>query len=696
MNLHRWASIVGLSTAICGLGVHPPAHGEPPYVGDPDPIHRPMMHVQPPLVTASLRITGPVLPASVINGITYIDVFLAAGFDIAGSDYGNEPAVTASPLDPNQIVLTSFSGSGWGSGGNSSLFYSGDAGATWAYLNAVPLPPGATSVGCPCDQNMDWGRDGVLYGTFLNYGSDGTTISVFSGQATNPASPASWMFNAPGGVTQETNAASVIYPDQPWIGSGPLPGDGSQTNVCVAYDSFDSQYLNSETRAADSPAASPLDFSRDEATDADGMQFNDSMNPGSRIAVGPDGKIFNVYQRLTDGTGTVKTLTYLITVSVDGGQTWSVANSDHPSGAKIIAADVFSFQGNGSKVGSVNALLGGVDAIAVDKNGVVWVVYGARPTASSRDQLFLVKVTYNAGNLTVGTPVALNVTTINNYLPAVAILPNGEVGVLMLTFNTTNSNFQWRFVQYATGTTLVKSTVFPAFTSPFANNGQSNQRILGDYVQLRAVGCNFYGTFPAKGAGVNSATSIDPYFMLAPAFGACALPALTAIQPAATCAGGPGFSLELQGTGFSNGATGRVRQSLRGTTFVSATRVNVDVPAADVAAPGVAAIDLLGGLPAGGLTGSVPLTIEPPPESPGATLAAARVDSPTEGYIGLSWSASAGATGYRVRRCDATAGPCAPTTLATPAANTFQDLDLLDGNSYWYTIDAVNSCGPVP
>jgi hypothetical protein len=625
-------------------------------------------------------------PSSVINGITYIDVMLAAGFDIPNADYGNEPAISANPLNPNQVVLTSFSGSGWAVGDNSSLFYSGDAGATWTYSVSVPPPPGiATPINCPCDQTLDWGRNGLLYGTFLHIGSVQT---VFSAQATNPTDPSSWVYRAPGGVSQPTNLPSFIYVDQPWIASGPVPGDNGGTNVSVAYDNFDSFFNSSQIRAADSPGASPLDFTRDAPTNNDSLQYNDGMNPGNRIAVGPDGKVFTVYQRLAslmpDG---VKQLTYLVNVSTDGGQTWSVANSDHPSGAKIIAENVLSFQGNGSKIGGVNALLGGVDAITVDKNGAAWVVYGAR---GAHDQLFLVKVTYNAGSLTVGTPVTVSSNTVDSYLPGVAVLPNGEVGVLFITWNGTM--FQWRFQQYTNGTTLNKSTGFPAFTSPFSSTSQTNQRIFGDYIQLRAVGCRYYGTYPARGAGVNSVDSIDPYFMSAPTQAPCTLPTLTSLVPPSACAGGPGLNLGLRGIGYVNGMTGRIQGALRTTTFDSATQVTMSLQAADIATPGVASIDLLGAAPAGGLTGSLPLTLLAGPASPGDSLLVAESGSD----VGLTWAAASGATSYAVRRCDATLGPCSPASIATPATNAYLDPVLADGNTYWYTVDAVNSCGTVP
>jgi hypothetical protein len=692
MRIHHGASVAAVMLSVyCGWELEP-ALAQQPYVSDPDP-SRPMLHVQPPAVPQSSIVLGPTAPSTVINGITIVDVATLAGLTLVNRDYGNEPAITANPLNPNQIVLTSFSGSDWPNGGNSSLFYSGDAGASWTYSVAVPPPPGTTgNFFCPCDQNMDWGRNGVLYGTFLHVATDGTQ-SVYSAQATNPTDPSSWIYRAPGGVSQRTNQDAFIDVDQPWLWSGPLPGDNSVTNVCVAYDNFDAGFINAEIRAADSPGASPLDFTRDAPTDADSLQYGDGMNPGNRIAVGPDGTIFNLYQRLVSvQAGGVKQLTYLINVSTDGGQTWSVANSDHPSGAKIVAANVLSFQGNGSKIGGVNALLGGVDAITVDPaTGVAWVVYGARPTQTDHDQLYLVPVTYSAGNLTLGTTRTLTSITLDNYLPSVAVLPNGEVGVLFLTLSGTS--FQWRFVQWTNGTTIAKTTGLGAFTSPFSNNGVSNQRIFGDYIQVRAVGCGYYGTYPARGTPppINS-TSIDPYFMSAPSATTCTLPTATALVPSVTCAGAGGLNLAIQGTGFSAGATGRIQAQLRNTTFDSPTQVTMAVQAADIAAPGVAIVDLLGAAPAGGLTGTLPLTLEAPAASPGATLLA----SPGGGNVNLSWDASSGATSYAVRRCDATLGSCTPVTIATPALNAYPDGVLADGNSYWYLIDAVNSCGAVP
>src|SRR5215813_12550528 len=60
-----------------------------------------------------------------------------------------EPSIAVNPLNPNEIVITAFSGS-WGA--NAPVWHSMDGGNTWTKRFTVPAPPGIPSaVGCPCD-----------------------------------------------------------------------------------------------------------------------------------------------------------------------------------------------------------------------------------------------------------------------------------------------------------------------------------------------------------------------------------------------------------------------------------------------------------------------------------------------------------------------------------------------------------------
>jgi hypothetical protein len=189
--------------------------------------------------------------------------------------------------------------------------------------------------------------------------------------------------------------------------------------------------------------------------------------------------------------------------------------------------------------------------------------------------------------------------------------------------------------------------------------------------------------------GPNSVTSIDPYFIRAPAAASCSLPSLTGITPHAVCAGGPGFTATLTGTGFLSSGNGRFRGA--SPDHVLSRPYPDSIPASDIASPGIALIDYLGAPPAGGLTGAMPVGVEPPAESTGSSLRVAKGG----GNVALTWSHAMNASSYNVRRCLATTH-CTPATIATPIAQSYADPVLGDGASYWYLIDSVNSCGAVP
>ena len=83
--------------------------------------------------------------------------------------------------------------------------------------------------------------------------------------------------------------------------------------------------------------------------------------------------------------------------------------------------------------------------------------------------------------------------------------------------------------------------------------------------------------------------------------------AITSIVPNMVIAGGPGFTLTVNGTNLTNGVTVRVNGNARPTTVVNATRVTAEIPASDIAAPGTARITVA--LPSGSLSNETLLTI---------------------------------------------------------------------------------------
>src|ERR1019366_201038 len=61
------------------------------------------------------------------------------------------------------------------------------------------------------------------------------------------------------------------------------------------------------------------------------------------------------------------------------------------------------------------------------------------------------------------------------------------------------------------------------------------------------------------------------------------------------------------------------------------------------------------------------------------------------GQVGLSWSASSGATSYNVKRSTTSGG--AYTTIGSPATASYTDTGLTNGTTYYYVVSAVNTAG---
>jgi hypothetical protein len=59
--------------------------------------------------------------------------------------------------------------------------------------------------------------------------------------------------------------------------------------------------------------------------------------------------------------------------------------------------------------------------------------------------------------------------------------------------------------------------------------------------------------------------------------------------------------------------------------------------------------------------------------------------------VGLTWTASSGATSYNVQRSTTTGGPY--TTLSSPATTSYTDSAVTNGTTYYYVVEAVNSAG---
>ena len=413
-----------------------------------------------------------------------------------------ETSIAVNPANPNEIVITAFSGS-WGA--DAPLWHSTDGGNIWTKQFTIPAPPGVAAAGCPCDQTVDYGRNNQMSGTFL-------ISDIFSGTTTDPASAAAWNWLVIAGVTQRTNhlvPSSFGDADQPWLLVNRDPTTPTQDDVYAAYDDFSG---GPDMRVAVSFGVDPPNFTVDNQSGTS----TGGINPGHRLAVDRQtGFVYSLFQRCVGNCGgDPKNINYMLNRSTDGGATWIL--NGMPG---IIVANADSTQPQ-PKFGTVNALLGGADHAAVDpNNGDVYYVYGSRDAGTGNDRLAIRRIFDNGGGgVTVG-PENFVTGQVEAAIPSVAVASNGIVGVFYYTFDGFSSGFpifSAHLAQSSDQGVTFSDQMLEMFLSSAADNGDPRQRVLGDYMQMKAVGTCFYGAFTGNGVPFGRPFSNhDPIFFRA-------------------------------------------------------------------------------------------------------------------------------------------------------------------------------------
>ena len=207
-----------------------------------------------------------------VPGVFMVDVVVNnSDPNLTNTDTFNdgETSITVNPANPDEIVITAFSGS-WGE--HAPLWQSTDGGSIWTKKFTIPAPPGRATFDCPCDQTVDYGMANQMSGTFLIDNMSNTISNVFSGITTNPASPPAWNWLVFGGVTQTTNfnnSPPPAFVDQPWLLVNEDPLIPTQDNVYSAYDDFingnDCLGDDCNTRVSVSYGVNPPNFTVDNA-----------------------------------------------------------------------------------------------------------------------------------------------------------------------------------------------------------------------------------------------------------------------------------------------------------------------------------------------------------------------------------------------------------------------------------------------
>jgi len=438
-------------------------------------------------------------------GIFLVDVVVNnTDADLTNTDNANdgETSIAINPNNPDQIVIAAFSGQ---YNPEAPIYHSIDGGLTWTREDVAPPAPGWPA-GCPCDWTWNWGRNDELPSTILAPSPTVFTpnaVDIVSNITTDPTSTAAYQYL--GNPAQETNnlvASSLGISDQPWLLVNPDPFIASQDNIYVAYDDFSGA---PDMRVAVSYGVNPPDFT----VDIKVGESTNGVNPGIRLAEDSRTGAMWVLWGRDNGAGDddSKDMDYMLNKSTDGGATWPLGG-----GSGIIAASGDSTQPY-PKFGTVNSLLGGFHHAAVDPTtGDLYYVYGDRDSGTNNDRLSIKKISSDGnGGLILGDSHFVT-GQVEAAIPQVAVSDNGIVAVFHYTFDGFSSDDFPIFTAHLAisedeGVTFVDNELI-TFLSSAKNScpgGGTNvcsdrQRVLGDYMQMEALGNCFYGSFTANGA----------------------------------------------------------------------------------------------------------------------------------------------------------------------------------------------------
>jgi hypothetical protein len=491
---------------------------EPPGDAGPDltPYQRPLLPEEIDH-TQSVRFS---LPGAVIE-----DLVVAAGLGATDMVGGTETSIAVDPGNPASIVISAFSGS-WGA--EAPLWTSSDAGATWAKSFSIPSPsPGSEAAGCPCDQTVDFGNGALsLFGAFL--GANTGQRSIWTGASSDPSSSAAWEWPVAGGATERTNRS--VFSDQPWL----IAAHHGADFLYVAYTDYGAAVPANHVAVAQQ--STPPSFGAGyDAVVSTSAGTGEIASAAIRIAADPSTD--DVYAAWQDDVSLdqrtcARNISFRLSRTRDHGKTWSLngratgllvarhqsdeGRPDDPNQAPTPCRD------HVEKFGTVNALLGGSIALAVDPSrGDVYFAYHNRDSRTGNNRL---QVTRLSPDRTTGMRIVSSRLVSGNTqaaLPALAVADNGTVGLLYDTFDGFVSGYPQFTVHMAQsidhGGSWTDSAIL-TFLSPTRDNAWQRQRVLGDYQQLKAVGNTFYGAFPANGAVAGRTLSnIDPFFLRIPA-----------------------------------------------------------------------------------------------------------------------------------------------------------------------------------
>lgn len=399
----------------------------------------------------------------------------------------SEPSIAVNPQNTLEITIVTFS-EPWGASTSAPVWKSNDGGFTWRKVTQIAAP--STALFGPGDQKIGFDAAGNLYVAEL--GSSPATDFIYR-QTAGPDDP--------------LTVGASYGDDQPHldVDKGILSGCSNQLyspwlNTLLA--NWQSTVGNSITEGA-AITSVPV---------GDNSSF---PNRTTRIALGPDGKVYIIYKTREGAVdANFETAHFYVRRSDDCGTTWNAigGTSGVPvHGTTAVTTWFTNSFGNATK-GNVGRARSSDAWIATNPtSGDVYAVYTNRD-ASGFGQVFLTRSTTQG--TTFSTPVRVTDGTHNSAYPEIAVTATGAVGVLYIDYDDSGVHtlFRHHFSRsFDNGVSWTDEILQIEDPSTFTAGTFVNGFLWGDYEGLTAAGKNFYGVFTGQSIG-RATIQQDPIF----------------------------------------------------------------------------------------------------------------------------------------------------------------------------------------
>jgi Protein of unknown function (DUF4038)/Putative collagen-binding domain of a collagenase/IPT/TIG domain len=543
----------------------------------------------PPPTLASLS------PSSATAGGAFTLTLTGVGF-VSGAtvNFGASPAITPSSVTSTQIVATVPA---------ADIAIAGSVNVTVTN----PAPGGGTSNAQTFTINNPVPTASSLSPTSATAGGAGFTLTV---NGTGFVSTSVVKFNGAAKATTFVSAtqitAAITAPDIATAGTAnvavtnPAPGGGTSGNVSFTINN---------------PAVTITSLSPPSTT-AGGPSFALTIN-GSGFVNGATVN-FGANPAITPSSVTSTQIIATIPASeIATAGTSNVTVTNPPPGGGTSGAQVFTINNPVPTEVSIvppSATVGGsaftltvngtgfVSGSVVKFNGVVKATTFISTTQLTAAIAAADIATAGTVNVAVTSPAPGGGTsgniqfTINNPNVTVASLspPSTTAGGAAFTLTINGSGF-------ASGAT-VNFGSNPAITPSSVTSTQITATIPAADISTGGT-ANVTVTNPPPGGGISSAQT---FTINNPA------PAASSVSPASAAAGGTGFKLTVNGTGFVSGSVVNFNGAAKTTTFVSATQITALITAADIATAGTVNVAVTNSAPGGGTSANLQFTINNP------------------------------------------------------------------------------------